>query len=439
MKGNNYIILGLLTLGLMACEMRDELKKLPSKEDQQEEGWLTLDMSSNAKGVGSKAVFQPNEVDPQLYPVEILNAITGVRVLHYDSYADLLSQGQVKLVTGKYRVIAYNYDGSQVNASERPWFRGETEFEILAGKTTKVNTTCKLQNIAVTIGFSEKFERQFKDDYAITVTNGDGGVKIYGKEDLGKTFYFKVPNQRNNVQLTVKATTTTNNQIAQNYTVTKPTDAEGNNNLVSGDEFTVNIDAGDEPSVDPTTQIQLNITVDLTMNETGMTVEIPTENIVFNGGGSSNPDPDQPDPDQPGEQGITVTGLPATYNLPLADGQKVQVEISVPKGITKMLVKIDSDNEGFMSTLTSFRLAEVFDIANPGDLLPVLSNSLESMEGIGLIDASDPILGKTSYVFDVTDFMGLLGGFGASNNTFTLTIEDGVSEPVTGVLTVVSQ
>lgn len=37
MKTNNYIILGLLALGFMACEMRDELKKLPSKEDQQEE------------------------------------------------------------------------------------------------------------------------------------------------------------------------------------------------------------------------------------------------------------------------------------------------------------------------------------------------------------------------------------------------------------------
>ena len=42
MKTNNYIILGLLALGFMACEMRDELKKLPSKEDQQEEGLLWM-------------------------------------------------------------------------------------------------------------------------------------------------------------------------------------------------------------------------------------------------------------------------------------------------------------------------------------------------------------------------------------------------------------
>lgn len=437
MKANNYILLGLLALGFMACEMRDELKKLPSKEDQQEEGWFTLDVASNGQNNMTKASFDSKDVDPTLYPVEIINTISGITVYHYDSYADLLSQGQVKLAIGKYRVVAYNYDGSNVYASERPWFKGETEFEILAGKTTKVNTICKLQNIAVTIGFTDNFKKQFQDDYAITVTNGDAGVKVFEKEHLGKTFYFKVPEKKNSVQLTVKATTTTNTQIAQNYTVTKPADAEGNSNLLAGDEFTVNIDAGDEPSVDPTTRIELNITVDLTMNETGVTIEIPTENIVFEGGGSTT-DPDVPDPDVPGKDGITVTGLGETYTLPLAEGQKVLVDISAPQGIDKLLVKIESDNEAFMGTLDGLGLAEEFDIANPGDLFYVLSNSLESSEGIGLIDPNDPILGKTSYQFDVTDFMTLLSLYGSSTNTFTLTIEDGVSEPVSGTLTVVA-
>ena len=148
---------------------------------------------------------------------------------------------------------------------------------------------------------------------------------MFEKEQLGKTFFFKVPEKKNSVQLTVKATTTANTQIAQNYTVTKPADAEGNSNLVSGDEFTVNIDAGNEPSVDPTTQIELNISVDLTMNETGLTIEIPTENIVFNGDGGSTPDPDVPDPDDPGKDQITVTGLGETYNLPLSEGQKLSL------------------------------------------------------------------------------------------------------------------
>ena len=167
------------------------------------------------------------------------------------------------------------------------------------------------------------------------------------------------------------------------------------------------------------------------MHEKGITIEIPTENIIFNGGSSSTPEPEEP------EQGITVTGLPETYNLPLEEGQTVQVNISAPKGIAKLLVKIQSDNEGFSSTLAGFGLGGEFDLANPGELAPILSNSLESGEGIGLIDANEPILGKTSYLFDVTEFMSLLSLYGTSHNTFTITIEDGSSDPVTGVLTVV--
>lgn len=438
MKGSNYIVLGLLTLGLMACEMRDELKKLPSKEDIQEEGWFTLDVASNAKleSVGSKAVFEQNDVDPLQYPVEIINTLTGVTVHHYDSYADLLSNGQLKLTAGKYKVVAYNYDGSNVDASARPWFKGETEFEILAGKTTKVNTTCKLQNVAVTIGFTDKFKEQFRDDYTITVTNGDGGVKVFDKEHLGKTFYFKVPNQRNNVQLTVKATTTTNNQIAQNYTISKPADSEGNNNLISGDEFTVNIDSGDEPSVDPTTQIQLNITVDLTMHETGITVEIPTENIVFNGGGSTKPDPEEPDPDQPDEQGITVAGLPKEYSFSIAEAAVdetkypvVQVNIKALNGIKKLLVGIKSTNIDFDESLDGMGLRS-FDLTQT-DALP------EILYSIGLLDKENPILGQTDYLFDVSGFMSMLALFeGGGVYTFTITIGDGVSQEVNGDLVI---
>ena len=68
MKTNNYIILGLLALGFMACEMRDELKKLPSKEDQQEEGWFTLDVVSNGQNQTTKAAFDSKDVDATLYP-----------------------------------------------------------------------------------------------------------------------------------------------------------------------------------------------------------------------------------------------------------------------------------------------------------------------------------------------------------------------------------
>ncbi|MEG0797025.1 MAG: DUF4493 domain-containing protein, partial [Odoribacter sp.] len=326
------------------------------------------------------------------------------------------------------------------NASERPYFKGMTEFEVLAGKTTKVNTTCRLQNVAVSIALSTDFTTKFQDDYSITVTNGDGGVKIYSRAVNGKTLYFKVPDQKNNVQLVVKATTKTNVQIAQNYSVVKPNDAEGNSNLLSGDEFTVNVGVGDEPSVDPTTQIKLKITVDLTMHETGVTIEIPTENIIFNESGTPTPDP-TPDP-TPGGDIVTLTGVPATHTFSIA-GVKggtetvptIQINIAAPKGIKKLMVEIHSTNADFTATLESLKLNVPFDLANPGELLPILENTIPD-GGIGLIAPNDPIRGKTAYLFDITSFMSLLSQFGAGDNTFTITVGDGVHQDVTGVLTV---
>lgn len=433
MKNLSYILIGLslLIFIVSSCEMRDELKKLPAKEEQKNNGYMTLDMVSPVK---SKAIFDQNDIDPTLYTVDIVDAITNASVRHYDSYADLQREGQIKLLAGKYKVVAYNYEGSGVNASERPYFKGVTEFEILPGKTTKVNTTCKLQNIAVTIAFKSDFKQQFKDDYAITVTNGDGGVKVYDKKDEGKTFYFKVPVQKNSVLLTVKATTNTNNQIAQNYTVIKPVDAEGNDKLVSGDEFTVSIGAGDEPSIDPTTQIKLNMAVDLTMHETGLMVEVPTENIVFNPGGGGNPDPDpEPDPD---ETTIRVTGLPAAYQFSVSETAvdetkypTVQVNIIAPNGIKKLEVGIKSTNQEFDGSMDDLGL-RLFDLTKPDELPEILFTT-------GLLEQGEIIAGKTSYLFDVSAFMQMLSLFeGGGIYTFSIKIGDGGDTEVTGDLVV---
>ncbi len=232
--------------------------------------------------------------------------------------------------------------------------------------------------------------------------------------------------------MSVKATTSTDGtDIAQSYTIPKPENSENSSKLENGDSFKVTINPGDNPVIDPVTKINLGITVDLTWTETGTTVEIPTENIVFNPGGDS-----EGGDTNKGE--MNVVGLDKTYSFVALseDVPTVKVDFSVPNGIKKLLVRINSDNEGFMGTLEVFGLGGEFDLANPGDLLGVLSGSLETQEGIGLIDANDPIKDKTSYSFDVTSFMSLLGLYGASENTFTITVSDGINSDIQGDLKV---
>jgi hypothetical protein len=336
--------------------------------------------------------------------------------------------GKVKLAAGKYRVAAYNYEGSESAASERPFFHGQTEFQILAGKTTSVNTVCRLRNIMVALFLSENFKTMFKDTYAIMVTNGANGIYIFTKDNVDKKVYFCIPQNASSIHMSIKATTISGVDIIESYTITKPNNAENSAELVPGDYFKININPGDEPSIDPVTKIEWDITVDLTMTETGTIIEIPTENIIQNpgGGGEGN-----------NKGAIDVTGLDKTYTLSVDMEETVppiQVRLTVPNGIQKLLVKIESNNEEFEQTLVGFGLDQEFDLANPGDLIGVLSGSLEDSEGIGLIDANDPIKGKTSYLFDITHFMMLLKLYGLSEDTFTITVSDGINEDVSGVL-----
>lgn len=436
MKQLKYIaiVLGVIC-GLASCEMRDELKKDTTKL-QEDEGLLTLDLASGggANVVASKGSFEDKDVNPDNYIVKILDVATE-EVKKECFYSELKTDGgQVKLTAGRYRVMAYNFDGSELDVSERPFFKGQTDFQILAGKTTRVNTTCKLQNVEVSMNLTESFNTSFQDNYNIVITNGEGGVYIYKKETIQKKIYFKVPQtNKKSLQMTVKATTKENVDIVQSYTITKPENSENNSDLAGGDSFTVKLDPGDDPSIDPVTKIDLGITVDLTMIETGVTIEIPTENIVFNGGGE-NPGGGEDNNKGP----IKVEGLDQTYSVVALSesGPTVRVAFDVPNGITKMVVSIESTNQGFMDTLAGFNLNVPFDLANPGDLWPILTGSLETGEGIGLLDPNDVIKGKTTYLFDISEFILLLGLYGAGESVFTITVSDDVNADVTGKLTI---
>ena len=433
MKKMIYILTGLsLVIGLSACEMRDELKG--KKELNENEGLVNLDLLAQdyPNIVSTRGSFPAEEVAVENYTVQILDAVAET-VVKECTYSQLMAEGgTVKLTAGKYRVQAYNFDGEKMGASERPFFKGVTDFQILPGKTTTVNTTCRLSCLEVNLSLDKTFSENFQDNYTITISNGGTGNYIYTKNSKSNKIYLNIPENSNSVLMSVKATTIDNINIAQSYTIKKPENAENSSQLENGDSFKITINPGDSPVIDPVTKFNLGVTVDLTWIETGATIEIPTENIVFNPGGGNEPGGGD---DNKGE--IVVTGLNKTYSFASSGSiPTVEVNFSVPNGIQKMLVKIQSDNEGFSDALAGFGLGGEFDLANPGDLLGVLSGSLADGEGIGLIDANDPIKGKTSYKFDITSFMGMLGLFGASANTFTITISDGVNADVTGVLTI---
>lgn len=441
-------LLGLM-IGFSSCEMRDEL--WGKGEAGENAGTLELDLASIYNGVTMSRAdevvdggtttgnFDAEDVNVDNYTLIVTNAETQEEVAR-GKVSELKNEsGKVvlPLSEGDYSVTAYNYEGENVTVSERPYFKGEQTFSVKKGIATSVDLPCKLACVEVSVGLTASFEESFKDDYSVIVDNGDGATQIFDKNSLGKKYYFQVPEHQNSLNASIKATSVEGNFIELKATIQKPSDAEGSESyLAGGDSF--NIQLTEEGSTD--SYISIGITVDLTFTEVGETIEIPVGNIIYEG------------PDTPGEGGegddepttgtLSVTGIPETYNLSLAELMEsgemptIKVDMASENGIKSLVVSIESDNDVFPVLLAGMDLDKPFDLCNLEDrpnakkeliVLPLITEETYNQLHSGTM---------TQYTFDVTSLVALLPGQGLmGTHKFTLTISDG-NETKEGTLTV---
>lgn len=446
-------LIGLLSLiiGLSSCEMRDEL--WGKGEVGPNDGVLELDLSSLYNGVkisrATDAVdngtttgnFNEEDINIDNYTLVVTKTDTQEEV-EKGLVSDLKNEeGKVliPLSEGDYSVKAYNYEGENVTVSERPFFKGEQTFSVKKGVSTSVDLSCKLACIEVGLGVTESFTASFQDDYTVTIDNGDGASQVFTKDNLGKKYYFKTPDQQDHLNVAVKATSVADNFIDMVVTVQKPADAEGGHaNLAGGDSFVINLT--EDGATD--SYIKLGLVVDLTFTEVGETIEIPVENIIYDGPdvpeGGEDTDPEEPE----GGNTLTVTGVPETYNLSLAELVEseqmptIQVDMASENGIKSLIVSIESDNAVFPVLLAGMDLDKPFDLCNLEDR-PKAKTQLESLPLITEETYNQLHSGTlTKYTFDVTSLVALLPGQGLMGcHKFTLTISDG-NETKEGTLTV---
>lgn len=442
-------LLGLI-VSLSSCEMRDEL--LGKGGAGENAGTLELDLASIYNGVTisragetvdggtTTGSFNEEDVNVDNYTLVVTNTETQEEAAR-GKVSELKNEnGKVVLPLGEgsYAVTAYNYEGENVTVSERPYFKGEQTFSVKKGIATNVDLTCKLACVEVSIGLTSSFKEAFKDNYSVIVDNRDGATQIFDKSSLGKKYYFQVPERQNSLNASIKATSVEGNFIELKATIQKPSDAEGSESyLAGGDSF--NIQLTEDGSTD--SYISIGITVDLTFTEVGETIKIPVDNIIYEG-------PDTPgegggeEPEEPTTGTLSVTGVPATYNLSLAELMEsgemptIKVDMASENGIKSLVVSIESDNEVFPTLLAGMDLDKPFDLCNLEDRpdakkeligLPLITEETYNQLHSGTM---------TQYTFDVTTLVALLPGQGLmGTHKFTLTISDG-NDTKEGTLTV---
>lgn len=432
---NKYVIFLCLSLllGFSSCEMKDEL--LGHEEQTEQLGSLEVELFSIYNNVimsraeedvtaeddgTTTGDFDAVDKDVNQYTLVVTNTETQ-EVVKKGQVSDLKNGGDkisLPLPVGKYNVKAYNYDCSNISVSTRPYFEGSANFSITNGTPTDVTLSCKLSWIEVKLNPTNAFINAFKDDYTITVDNGDGASQIFNKNNIGTKYYFKTPVNKNSLTVSVKATTQEGNTpIDMVYTIQKPADAEGQSaNLAGGDSFLINLT---EAKATDSHISAIEISANLTFTTDGTTVEIPFEDIIYNGPGLT--------PQPPvGEPTITFTGLPATYNCASGDQtiaglQNVVIYVSENStGIKSLNVTISGAIESLLGMVS---LPSSFDIC---DLDDGVKNALV---GLGLISEDDYAglhAGTVKkFTFNLSGLLVLVPQVTTGTSTFSLSVNDG--------------
>lgn len=436
---NKWALAVTLLAGLASCEMKDEiLGKDPLTGDT---GILSLYVETGKTTKGTT-----DQVDQ--FPV----TITGTDVEYtkkFDSYAELKQAGNVTLPVGTYTIEACS-PGEFKSEMDEPFYGGKVEnVKIMKGQTVETPVVCTMQNVKISISFTEEFLATYQD-WTITVTDKSGHIGTYTKAEDGATpapVYWKMDESVETIYINGTAKTIGNEDVTISGTAKKsslPEYEEGDDtSFVGGDELKIEFNPvkveGSTPGI---LEEGIQITITMFNSEKSENEEIPVDpgteggDTEEPGTGEDGGDGEGEDGDGGGETaaGPTISFPQSTYTLPADAEKNADATITAEAGLKSVKVKITGGNDIFATAV-----AGMFGGTEPFELIgnTQLSGIFSSMQ-ISLPNTND-----TAYVFPVGNFFSLLAddSFGPTTTVdghiFEITVTDQNGKTVSGKLNVI--
>lgn len=309
------------------------------------------------------------------------------------------------LKVGKYKVVAHAPVTTGA-AFDTPYCEGESKvFEITQDNLTNLGEiACTLHNVKVTIKYADNLKPLLGEDVKVTVKVGGESLE-YGKDETRSGFFHCEDNNTVDVIFSGTVDGSVEN-VTKSYM-----------DVALGTELIVTYKLIDAVFVDPGTGGTISAG-GLKLDATCIPVTIegfvrPTEDEILDFGLPS------------------VVGEGFDLSQPVTDlSQKVVVDLMAPEGAAHIWVEIISDNEDFNNVIRQMFPQNPFDLAEPGE-------AEESLNTLGL-PIKDAVIGKDVVVFDVSQFVGSLGGFPGLHQ-FKLTVEDVNGDTANAILTIDSR
>ena len=174
-----YIILAAVAaLSLLSCN-REEDSLLAARG----EGLLSVSI-----GNAPELTVTTKAEEQEIFRIEVINS-EGVTVATVDDHTTL-AETPLALRVGRYTVRATHGEDVE-SAFNSPFYKGETEVDIVENEMASASITCSLDRVKVSVSVSDEVKEKFTD-YSIAVDNGNpGSTLVFQGTELGNTGYFR--------------------------------------------------------------------------------------------------------------------------------------------------------------------------------------------------------------------------------------------------------
>lgn len=418
----NYILLLVAGLTFFTACQREEIdygKKKPASREMVDfhmKSLLKASVETDIPSYVHKTRAYTRDFDFRNFDVTLFssdNKVVGT--YKYDNLPEVIS-----LAEGKYYVKMASPDIQPI--TETAVYEGKSdEFTITKESVSEVEVKCKMTSIKVKAEVEAQLKKFLDSDVKVTL-----GIGLNQKEmpynDL-KVLYFNQLMQENNiVNVTLSGTI---DGSAETYTKSY--------NAQKGEYLLIKIGVKDvsdkvlEENGTANIQVVPNFIVTRTMINGKITVDeetIPETPDKPIGGGGTDPSGEETNV-------ITIAGKDFSIDEPqtVVAGMSCVVNINAEKGLAHLKVTINSTTLTD-KILTDVGLAKSFDLAEPGGLR-------EGIEGLGL-PVAESVINQKSLKFDLTQFMPLLGIYGAGTHKFIITAIDKENNELTKTLTLIT-
>lgn len=437
---NTMALVVTLMAGLSSCEMKDEIlgKDLMSGDT----GLLSLNVETGKASRGTT-----DQVDQ--FPV----VITGIDVDYtkkFDSYADLQAEEKVTLPVGTYTIEACS-PGEFLSTMYEPFYGGKLEnVKIEKGQTSEISVVCTMQNVKISIGFTEEFLATYTE-WEFNVTDKKGHIETYTKSEDGDKpapVYWKMDERVETIYINGTAQTVGGEPVTISGTANKsslPEYEEGDDtSFIGGDELKIEFNPvkveGSTPGIESD---GVEITITLFNQEKNENVEIPV-NPGTEGGNTEEPGTGEDGGD--GEEVDTNTApiiqLPAdiTYSILAEDApESADAIIKASAGLESVIVKIDGGNAAFRAIINDLDLGGS-NFTTGVDLVEnyTFEGIIADLGMMGIDPISVPDKGDTDYIFPIASFFKMLNMYNVTDpgdsHDFIITVQDKNGKTVEDVL-----